>query len=212
MRDIPMFTTQSGVASLFLKEIPYTQTAYVHLRSAVDSAALLEEGKDFCRAVGAEKIYAAGEGIPECYPLYTEILEMQVLKDNLPETRAKLFPVQEETMELWRQYYNERMKCVPNAAWMDKGDAREMLKKGGGYFVHENGTAIGIGMVQDDVLMAVASLKKGSGREVVLALSELVVGDTVRLEVASVNQAAVRLYENLGFLITAKKSAWYKIF
>lgn len=212
MRNIPMFTTQSGVASLFLKEVPYTQTAYIQLQSAIDPVALLKECMDFSRAVGAEKIYAAGERIPECYPLYTEIFEMQVLKDDLPETKAKLFPVQEETLEIWRQSYNQRMSGVPNAAWMDKGDAREMLKKGSGYFVHDNGTAIGIGMVQDDMLMAVASLKKGSGREVVLTLSELVAGDTVRLEVASLNQAAVRLYENLGFLVTAKKSAWYKIF
>lgn len=212
MRDISMFTTQAGVASLVLKEIPYTQTAYIHLRSSVDPALLLEECKDFCRAAGAERIFATGEGIPESYPLHTQILEMQVLKSNLPETKAKLFPVQEETVERWRQYYNKRMKDVPNAAWMDKHGAKEMLRKGSGYFVHEDGAAIGIGMVQDDMLMAVASLKKGAGRDVVLALSELVIGDTVRLEVASVNQPAVRLYKRLGFLTRAKKSAWYKIF
>lgn len=212
MRNIPVFTTQFGVASLVLKEIPYTKAAYVHLQSAVDPVPLLEECRDFCRAVGAEKVYATGEGIPESYPVYTEILEMQVLKENLPDSEAMLFPVQEETLERWRQSYNQRMSGVPNAAWMDQEDAREMLSKGGGYFVHEDGVAIGIGMVQDDMLMAVASLKKGSGRKVVLALSELVKGDVVRLEVASVNWTAVRLYENLGFLVTHKKSVWYKIF
>lgn len=212
MRDIPMFTTHAGVASLVLKEIPYTQTAYVHLRSFIDPNMLLDECKTFCRAVGAEMIYATGEGIPDCYPVHTQILEMQALKSDLPETTAKLFPVQKETLECWRQHYNERMKHVPNAAWMDKYDAQEMLRNGSGYFVHEDGIAIGIGMVRDDVLMALASLKKGRGRDVVLALSDLVVGDTVRLEVASVNQAAISLYEHLGFIVTAKKSAWYKIF
>ena len=212
MRDIPMFTTQAGIASLFLKEIPYTQTAYVRLHSFADINLLLEECRDFCRAAGAGRIYAAGEGIPENYPLHTDILEMQALKCNLPETEAMLLPVREESLECWRQHYNERMKDVPNAAWLGKHDAQEILKEGSAYFVHNDDAPIGIGMVRGDMLMAAASLRKGAGRDVVLALSELVVGDTVRLEVASANQPAVRLYERLGFLITTKKIAWYKIF
>lgn len=211
MRDIPMFTTQAGIASLALKEIPYTQTAYIHLRSSAAPALLLEECIEFCRAVGAERIYATGEGIPEHYPLHAQILEMQALKSGLPETKAELFTVQEETVEHWRQCYNEKMLNVPNAAWMDKHGAQEMLNNGSGYFVHKDGEIIGIGMVQDDKLAAVAALRKGAGRDVVLALSSLAAGDTVRLEVASLNQPAIRLYESLGFLKTAEKSAWYKI-
>ena len=35
MRNIPVFTTEFGVASLILKEIPYKGTAYVRLQSSL---------------------------------------------------------------------------------------------------------------------------------------------------------------------------------
>lgn len=211
MRDIPVFTTQHGVASLALNEIPYTQTAYIHLRSSVDPVVLLKECVDFCKIVGAEKIYATGEGIPESFPLYTEILEMKVFKQSLPDSRGTFAPVQEETLDLWRDYYNKKMREVPNAAWMDREAALEMLRNGGGYFVYDNDIPIGIGRVQDNTLMVVASLKKGAGQDVVVALSKLIMSDTVRLEVASTNAPAMRLYERLGFRVTSRKLSWYKM-
>ena len=58
MRNIPVFTTEFGVASLILKEIPYTQTAYIKILSSLAPVELLEECRSFCRAAGAEKIYA----------------------------------------------------------------------------------------------------------------------------------------------------------
>jgi len=212
MRNIPVFTTQHGVASLVLKEVPNTQVAYIHLRSSSDPGALLDECKDFCRAVGAKRAYATGEDVPKSYPLYTEIIEMRVFKDDLPDTESKAFPVQEEMLELWRAHYNERMKDVPNAAWMDKRDAQEMLENGRGYFVQKNGALIGIGMVRGDMLMTVASLRKGTGQDTVLALCRLIQSDTVRLEVASTNQPAICLYKRLGFLTSETKASWYKIF
>ena len=43
MRNIPVFTTEFGVASLILKEIPYTGIAYVRLQSSLFPEKLLEE-------------------------------------------------------------------------------------------------------------------------------------------------------------------------
>jgi histidinol-phosphate/aromatic aminotransferase/cobyric acid decarboxylase-like protein len=68
MKDLPMFTTQNGVASLTLREIPYQQTAYIKLQATRQPKELLEECVGFCRAVGAEKIYASGHEILENYP------------------------------------------------------------------------------------------------------------------------------------------------
>ena len=34
MKDFPVFTTENGVASLILKEIPYRGEAYIHLRDS----------------------------------------------------------------------------------------------------------------------------------------------------------------------------------
>jgi hypothetical protein len=35
MRDIPMFTTEYGVASLVLKEIPYQAAAYITIQDSL---------------------------------------------------------------------------------------------------------------------------------------------------------------------------------
>jgi len=58
MRNIPIFDTPYGVASLVLKEIPYSSKAYITVQSCLDLDQLLEECVSFCRAVGAEEIYA----------------------------------------------------------------------------------------------------------------------------------------------------------
>ena len=49
MKDLPLFTTEHGVASLVLKEIPYQKTAYIILRDSLEPEALLKECADFCR-------------------------------------------------------------------------------------------------------------------------------------------------------------------
>ena len=51
MRDLPMFTTEFGVASLILKEIPYREEAYILVQSTQEPEKLLRECIDFCRAV-----------------------------------------------------------------------------------------------------------------------------------------------------------------
>ena len=58
MRDIPMFTTENGVAGLVLSQIPYRQTAYVTIHASSEPAALVGECLQFCRAAGAERIFA----------------------------------------------------------------------------------------------------------------------------------------------------------
>ena len=67
MKDFPFFTTEYGVASLVLKEIPYKGEAYITLRDAQpgQEAELLAECVSFCRMAGAEKILAAGHSVLE---------------------------------------------------------------------------------------------------------------------------------------------------
>ena len=45
-----------------------------------------------------------------------------------------------------------------------------------------------------------------------LALAHAVSEDSITLEVASVNERALHLYEELGFVKTREISRWYKIF
>ena len=212
MRDIPLFTTEFGVASLILKEIPYRQEAYVRLQATQTPDALIEECVGFCRACGAEKIYATGHKFLENYPLHTAVLQMQRSADSLPQTDAALFPVLPETLEDWRSIYNEKMAAVPNASYMTEKEGKAMLESGSGYFVHRDGALLGIGKVSGNKIEAVAAVVPGAGKDVTLALCSLIHADTISLEVASANMRAIGLYEKLGFLTVNELSKWYVLF
>ena len=212
MRDFPVFTTENGVGSLIFREIPYLGAAYVKIQSSQSPQTFVEECLDFCRVVGAEKVYATGHPWLERYPLHTAMWKMRISRDALPETDACLFPVQEHTLNEFRQLCNRRMKDIPNASWMTEADGKKMLEDGSGYFVHRNGALLGIGMVSGSVLQTVVSAVPGGGRDVVCALAHAVAEGQITLTVASENVRAVRLYETLGFIRTEELSRWYRIF
>ena len=211
MKDIPMFTTEYGVASLVLKEIPYKATAYVKLLSSLEPEKLLHECIQFCRMCGAETIDATGDPILESYPLVTAIYAMQCPREALEPTDDSLFPVTEQTLSKWLQIYNERMASVANAAYMDSRDGKELLKTGDGYFVHKDGKLLGIGKAAGDTIDAIAATEKGMGETVVRALAGALQCETVRLTVAATNDRALRLYERLGFIKIAELSRWYRV-
>lgn len=211
MRNIPVFTTEFGVASLILKEIPYSQTAYIKIQSSLDGDALLQECVSFCKAAGAERIFASGHTTLEKYLLHSEIWAMEVAREVLADSPCKMVAVTGETLEQWRELYNARMSAVDNAVYMSEMDAKQMLQRGDGYFVYRDDTPVGIVMASAGKLDAVASLAPGGGRESVLALKNVFTCSTIRLEVASTNHRAIRLYEDLGFTKTEVVSAWYKI-
>ena len=211
MRDFPIFSTENGVGSLILKEIPYNGTAYITIHSSSFPTEFLKECVDFCRAVGAEHVYATGHSCVEVYPFFTSVVQMSASVDCLGETDACLFPITEKTINQWREVYNERMKGVHNAAYLSDRAAAELLKRGDGYFVHRNQILLGIGIARDESIACVASVVPGSGREVVRALAHALVCDRVKLEVASTNYRAIHLYESMGFIKNAELSKWYKI-
>ncbi len=213
MRDFPIFTTEYGLASLVLKEIPYKKQAYIHIRDVQEDffAEHMAECVSFCRMCGAEAVFAAGHEKLEAYPLYTAVLEMrgQAVVDR--EKLACLFPVTEATVGRWRYIYNEKMAGVDNTATLESRDEKRIVESGGAYFVHDNGQLLGIGWMEDTKLLAVASAKKGEGERVMHTLMSLVEGSSMTLEVASTNERAIRLYERLDFLKTAEVQRWYRV-
>ena len=211
MNDIPAFTSEYGAASLFLREIPYRQRAHIKLQASLEPEKLLEECIAFCRACGAEWIDAAGDACLEKYPLITVLYMMQCEKSCLGQTDACLFPVTEETVTKWLEIYNQRMADVPNAAYMDSKDGKELLKAGDGYFIHKDGQLLGIGKAAGDFIDAVIAVKPGMGETVVKALTSVLTEDTIRLMVAGANERAVRLYERMGFVKTKELSRWYRV-
>ena len=211
MKDFPVFTTEYGVASLILREVPYRGIAYIRIQSTLEPEKLLEECVSFCRMVGAVKIYATGHEFLERYPFYTAVWTMVCIRESLGEATASLWPVTAETADRFREIYNAKIKNIPNAAWMDTAEQKRMVTQGDGYFVHRDGQLLGIGRVKGEDLLFLASLSSGAGAEVVKTLASASSEERCVLDVASENKKALALYERIGFLKIGEKSRWYEI-
>lgn len=213
MKDIPIFTTDYGVASLILKEVPYKQQAYIRVQDIQKNHLkdVLEECIAFCRAAGAEHIFAAGHDDLQSYPLHTVIYEMSVSNLSMETPEGCLWPVTEETVGSWRNIYNEKMKPVDNSATLSSFDEKKILESKGAYFIHKEGTLWGIGWIEDGEILAVASSIPGKGRQVLEALMSAAGCDRFCLEVASTNERAIRLYESMGFMKTSERNRWYRV-
>lgn len=211
MRNIPVFTTEYGVATLILESIPARQEAFIRILSSLEPEKLLQECRDFCVACGAERIFASGDACLESYPFAMAILEMSGNRQSIGETDAALFPVQEKTAPQWRHIYNEKMSSVPKAAFVTEIGMKKRLKDGNAYFVHRDGQLLGIGAASGNRIDAVAAVVPGAGETVVQALCHALSEDVVTLEVASTNQRAMNLYQKLGFIPVKEVSRWYKI-
>ena len=103
MKDIPLFTTEFGIASLTLNEIPYSRKAYFRIQDSAQPEQFVEECRDFCRAVGAEEIYATGHEYGDdnycdnCGEICFDKLLIKRIKDLNPKCRI-YFGVREEAV------------------------------------------------------------------------------------------------------------------
>ena len=213
MRDFPIFTTEYGVSSLILKEIPYRNEAYIRIRDVQEDffEEHLSECVSFCRICGADRIFAAGNELLEGYPLYTGGYEMRGTACPEAEKIASLFPVTEETVGKWRTIYNEAMRKVDNAGTLERREEKAILDSGSAYFVHDQGQLLGIFWMEGNKLLAIAALQKGAGEQIMHTLMSLFPEEQITLEVASTNHRAIRLYERLGFVKTAQLTSWYDV-
>lgn len=212
MKDFPMFTTEYGVASLILKEVPYRQEAYIIIQSTQQPKELLEECISFCRVVGAEKVYARGHEFVESCPLHCAIYEMrgQVTVDE--RKTANLWPVTPENIGVWRDFLNSRMKGIDNAGTLEKSGEKEILDLGGAYFVHRGGELLGAGWIVDGELMLIAAAEKGMGEQVLHTLLSAAASEEIRLQVVSTNERAIGFYKKMGLIRTAELRRWYRVF
>ena len=139
MKDIPIFPTEYGVASLILKEIPYRQTAYIRVQDVQPDGlnSLIGECAQFCRAAGAERIFWTAENV-DAEP-DAAVIAMSATAWVDKSKLENLFPVTDGTVAQWRRIYNERMAQVDNAATLTAFDEKKIVESGGAYFVHHNG-------------------------------------------------------------------------
>lgn len=213
MKDFPVFTTESGVSSLLLREIPYRGEAYIVIRDVQPEGFEdhLQECVSFCRMAGAERIYARGHENLEAYPLHAVIYEMRGTAWVDRSKLENIFPVTEQTVSQFRSIMNERLRDVDHAATLTAADEKKILESGGAYFVHHAGELLGVGWLEDTKLLLVAAVKPGAGERVMHTLMSLVEGADMTLEVASTNARAIRLYEKLGFLKTTERLEFHQI-
>ena len=207
MKDIPVFTTEFGISSLSLGQIPYRGVAYVHVRSFETDklGELVDECAHFCRAAGADKVFWTAEGVSAT--AHSVVYEMRGHVAADPALVENLFPVTEQTVAQWRQIHNERMNTVDHAVYLTQADEKELLR-GNAYFIHNGGKLLGIGWLEDDTIRTVASIQPGAGERIIHTLLTIAPED-LRLEVASTNFRAIRLYEKLGFVKTGEIKKWY---
>ena len=209
MRDIPMFIGEYGAASLILSQIPFKKEAYIRIQDSCDPKKLLVEAAAFCRCAGGEKIFFTGF-CDHTFPCFCEIWTMRCLRSELPDTDAALIPMQEHTVEDWRQIYNDRMYNVSVASLMNSQQGKQLLASADAYFVHRQNVLLGIGIASGENIRALASVVPGAGRDVLLALNYALSGEIAVVEVASSNSAAIRLYRNLGFVPSQLVEKWYE--
>lgn len=213
MKDFPVFTTDWGVSSLILREVPYRAEAYIHIQDVQPEGfeEHLKECAGFCRMAGADRVYATGSQLLQAYPEYMSVYEMRGMAWVNPEKMVNLFPVTEQTVGRWRSLMNERLRSVDNAATLTAFDEKKILQSGGAYYIHRSGELLGLGWMEDTKLLLVAAVKPGAGETVMHSLMSLVEGADMTIEVASTNDRAIRLYEKLGFMKAREVVKWYKI-
>ncbi len=202
MRDIPLFTATDGMATLILHEIPFRKEAFVWIRTVYGSLeGLMKECAGFCRAAGAEKVYFAGEIDFGDYPIHARLIYRSVEKAAIPSTKAVALPVKDPTA--WLDHYRRSFRQVPVAQSTPPEDGR--------YDIYLGEDLIGIGQVQGGMLMSIAALKSGMGRDCLCALAEHSQGTTLRLVCAEENLPAMKLYDKLGFSKEDVKEVWYSL-
>ncbi len=210
MKDIPAFTTENGVVSLVLRELPYSKRAYVSVISANDMKAMTEDVIGFCKALDAQELYGYADLFAGGYPLAETVFLMEGTKQAVQT--AQLQAVQEENLLRFCELYNSKMKHLKTACYMTAEEALRLVREKKAYFVQENGHTIGFGVLEENKIRSLASTAPGAGEKVIYALGSLIPGDKIFLEAAQSNEKAMRLYERLGFVCVKTLDRWYKIF
>lgn len=202
MKDIPVFTSTEGIATLILREIPERREAYVLIRGVFTKIErLMNECERFCLLAGAEQVYFSGQADFSGCRIHARLLERSVRCDALPPTQARAVAVTPGTAAQWQAYYRARFASVPLArSCVDSADA---------CLICAQERTVGIGQLRGDRLEVVAALESGCGADCVSAMAALCAGDRLHLLCAMENRPAMALYDRLGFDCGDVKEIWY---
>ncbi len=215
MQNIPIFTAANGLATLVLREIPFSGRAYIMIRSIWNgkAEALVKECADFCRMAGAREIYATMDLEPlPLEPAY-DMVELQCVRENLPECQpVDTEPVTARTAEEWLQVYNRCFLPIAGAAAYDRRECSRLIKDGTGVLVRRDGICAAIAETKQDGLAAIAVLPqyRGLGTPLALTLLRQMEPPVLTVRTASTNEPALALYRKLGFETRRIVSRWWR--
>ena len=217
MKNIPLFTSSYGLATLILKEISWNGRAYVLIRSVWNdqTAALLEECCGFCRAAGAEEIYASWDTAELPAVHVWDMIDMVCEKAALPAPRqaVELEQVTPETAEDYLAIYNQCFREVPAAASYDRKSLEPLYGEELAWLAKVDGCFAAVAEISKEGLEGIAVLPafRGLGYDLAATVLQMVPSTRVKLKVASVNDRAGRLYDRLGFTPLGVSRRWYRI-
>ena len=219
MKNIPIFTASNGLASLILREIPYSGRAYVMVRAVWrgETAALLEECGQFCRAAGAETVFASDglEPLPARHAY--DMVELRCRRADLPvpDRVLPLEPLTADNAAAYLEIYNRCFRDLPGARAYDQTDIRRLLGKNLAFLVRWQGNYAAVAELAEGGLAGAGVLPEfrgqGLGRELVLTVLHRLETPEVTLKTASTNAAALSLYRRLGFGQTQITSRWWQL-
>lgn len=217
MKDIPIFTSPFGMATLILREIPTKQYAYVMVRSHQEGKLpqLLEECRAFCAMAGAVHVLATADEPLDFLPHVHDMLAFTCRREALPPPLrpVELAPVTAENGAQFLALYNRLFYPVINAATYTQTDLTRVLEKGQAYLALVGGQVAGLGELTESELCAIAVAPefRGLGHRLALTLFARMSCEVVHLRVSSANEGALRLYGRLGFDRSSVLSRWYRL-
>lgn len=219
MNNIPVFTGQGGTATLILREIPISEKGYVLLRTVLpgQEQALSAECASFCRMCGAKEVFVSwAEGALDFLPHAYDIYRLHVEKSALPEGKpVHLAPMTPANDSVYQRIYNRCFFPISHALSYDRGQIQRIYRERQSAYLAltDQHQPYGIGELHGNELAAVAVLPKyrGMGTDLTLALLNRCPGEDLSVTVASDNDAAMHLYEKLGFHLAGVESRWFRV-
>lgn len=216
MKDIPVFTAASGVATLILKEISWSGSAYVLIRSVWDGRVeeLLEECRRFCTAVGAKAVYASWDAPLPAAHAY-DMIRMERQKAGLPEPgkAVQLEAVRKQNGSAYLEIYHQCFRMVPAAASYGKEDLRRLEEEETGWLAVVDGVYAAVAEISASGLEGVGVRPEfaGLGYDLLLTVLPMIPAVRLQLKVADTNTRAIRLYQRLGFRETTVERSWWRL-
>ena len=219
MKNIPVYMSQGGTATLILTEIPPRGIAYVVLRTVIPGklSELLQECAAFCRSCGATTcLVSPGDTqqaltLPHAYDIYWLRTHKAALPDVFQPFSLK--PLQPDNDAIFQRIYNQCFCEVSHAMTYERKQIQRIYQMEYQAFLAltETGNPCGIGELHGNELAAVGLLPeyRGRGKDLTLTLLSLCPGPEITLTVVSDNMPALSMYDKLGFSVCGVESRWY---